>query len=206
MTLQPAYDEITLALGGDTVRLRPSLRAATHFVRNDGFADLPRRIAEFHLGTICDLITVAATDRQEAAAFLARMEATPLRIVADAITAPILALVAGFIPASDKDAKPASGGKPMPWPKVYRELYRKATGWLGWTPETAWNATPTEINEALTGHLDRLKAIHGSPEQDDKQPEPYTPEQMRRITEQGRDPAFDRDALQKLRARIARKA
>lgn len=172
MTLRPAYDEITLALGAHPVRLRPSLRAASHFVRLDGFTDLPRRIADFHLGTIRDLITVAATDRQEASAFLDQIDTTPLKIVADAVTAPMLALVAGFVPASDKeDAKPAKTGNPMPWPAVYKELYRKATGWLGWTPEQAWNATPTEINEAFAGHIEQLKAIHGS--SDDNQPKHY---------------------------------
>ncbi|RUY31692.1 hypothetical protein EN978_07240 [Mesorhizobium sp. M7A.F.Ca.US.001.04.1.1] len=211
MTLRPAYDEITLALGsGFAVRLRPSLRAATHFVRLDGFADLPRRITEFNLGTIRDLITVAATDRREASAFLDRIGRTPLQIVADAITVPMLALVAGFVPASDDDAKSTDQKaqvKPMPWPKVYRELFRTATGWLGWTPDVAWNATPTEINEAVAGLYDKLKAIHGAPEKDDDQkPDAYSKEQLQQVEEQGFDPAFDRDGLRALKARLARPA
>lgn len=167
MALQSAHDGITLALGGSTLRLRPSLRAASTLERlHDGFAALFRQIAEFHLGTIREIITITATDRQDATAFLSRIDRTPLRIVADTVTAPILALCAAFIPASDKDAKPDPNAKPMPWPELYRELFRQATGWLHWTPEAAWNATPTEIAEAFAGHTAMLKAIHGSAEDD----------------------------------------
>ncbi|WP_265519497.1 hypothetical protein [Nitratireductor luteus] len=207
MTLQSANDEITLALGVSTVRLRPSLRAASYLERlHDGFAGLFRRVADFHLGTVRAIIMTAATDRHEASAFLARLDATPLKIVADTIAAPILTLVASFIPAPDDTAKTDPTAKPMPWPEVYRELYRTATGWLGWTPETAWNATPTEINEAFAGHMAKLKAIHGSPEGDgeDKQSAPYTPEQLRQIDAQASDPAFDRGGLRALKAKIAR--
>jgi hypothetical protein len=205
MTLRPAYEEITLALGSRSVRMRPSLRAATHFVRLDGFADLPRRITEFHLGTIRDLIAVTATDRQEASAFLDQIGRTPLQAVADAVTVPMLALVAGFVPASDDDAKPGdqkAQPKPMPWPKVYRELFRKATGWLGWTPEAAWNATPTEINDAFAGLFAKLKAIHGTSDKDaeDKQPDP---EQAARNIADGLDPEFDCAGLRALKAKIA---
>lgn len=205
MTSRPAYDEITLALGnGSAVRCRPSLRAATYFVRLDGFADLPRRITEFNLGTVRDLITVTATDRNEASAFLDQIGRTPLQGVADAVTVPMLALVAGFVPASDDDAKPdpKAQPKPMPWPKVYRELYRKATGWLHWTPEAAWNATPTEINEAVAGLFTKLEAIHGAPDKDaDQKPDAYSNERLREIEELGHDPAFDREGLRELKAR-----
>lgn len=207
MTSRPAYDEITLALGkGISVRCRPSLRAASHFAREDGFAYLPQHLAEFHLGTVRELITVAATDRQEATAFLDQIGRTPLKIVADAIAAPLLALVAGFAPATDDDAKADHTGKPMPWPKVYRELYRKATGWLGWTPEAAWNATPTEILDAFAGHFEKLKAIHGTSDKNadrNKQPDTYSADQLRQIEEQGFDPAFDREGLRALKAKIA---
>lgn len=201
MTIAARNDEITLALGAASVRMRPSLRAASHFVRGDGFADLPRRIAEFHLGTVRDLITTTATNRQAAAAFLDQIDRTPLQIVRNAITVPLVALVAGFIPAPDPDAKSDPTGKPMPWPRVYRELYRTATGWLNWTPEQAWNATPTEINEAFAGHTAKLKAIHGAPDEaEEKQPDP---EQAARNIAEGLDPEFDRAGLAALKAKIA---
>lgn len=205
MTLRPAYNEVTLALeNSSNVRLRPSLRAASHFVRLDGFTDLPRRITEFNLGTIRDLITVTATDRQEASAFLDQIDRKPLEVARDAVTVPLAALVAGFVPAPSDDAKSADQKPaPMPWPEMYRELFRKATGWLGWTPEQAWNATPTEINEAVSGLYDKLKAIHGAPEKD-ADSNAYTADQLRHIEEQGFDPAFDREGLQALKAKHTR--
>lgn len=209
MTFAARNDEIVLTLGsGSPVRCRASLRAATHFVRLDGFADLPRRITEFNLGTIRDLITVTATDRQEASAFLDQIGRTPLQAVADAVTVPMLALIAGFVPAPDEDAKTGDQkAKPMPWPVMYRELFRTATGWLGWTPEAAWNATPTEINEAFAGHIAKLKAIHGTPDKDaDQKPDAYSADRLRKVEELGHDPAFDREGLRALKAKLARTA
>lgn len=198
MTFRPAYDEITLALGGNTVRLRPSLRAALHLSQDNGFATMHRQIAEIHLGTIRTLITIAATDRQEAAAFLDQIDRTPLQLVADCITMPLFSLVAGFIPATDDsdEATPKQESQPMPWPTVYRELYRTATGWLGWTPATAWNATPTEITEAFAGHIAKLKALHAPDTTDNAASDP---DQRARNVKLGLDPDFDRNGLHALR-------
>ena len=196
-------DEITLALGDTTARLRPCLRAAAHFA-NEGFTNLPQRVGDFHLGTIRPVIEATATDRQEASAFLAKLDATPLKVASAAIGVPLLAVIAGFVPMADGDAKPAKHGKPIPWPAFYRELFRTATGWLGWTPETAWQATPTEISEAFAGHIAKLKAIHGSPEDKDKKPDIYSADEMKE-TDDGLDPNFDREGLRRLKAKLARK-
>lgn len=207
MTSRPAYDEITLALGSCSVRLRPSLRAATHFAHLDGFDDLPWRITEFNLGTIRDLITATATDRQEAAAFLDQIGRTPLQAVADAVISALHVLVIGFVPASDDDGRQAGHTvPPTPWSDLYRDLFRVATGWLGWTPEAAWNATPTEINEAFNGWLERIEAT--TPKMADEKSKPASrkhrdPEQAARNIAEGLDPDFDRAGLQALKASIA---
>ena len=49
---------------------------------------------------------------------------------------------------------------------LFRSLFRMGTGWLGWTPEETWNASPLEIMEARAGRLDMLKAIFGSKDED----------------------------------------
>ncbi|AKI01429.1 hypothetical protein IMCC20628_02733 [Hoeflea sp. IMCC20628] len=208
MTLSLANDEQTLTLGGNTVRLRPSLRAAARLERlHNGLAGLSRSISEFHIGTIRDIIKAAATDHDQAKAFIAAFDAMPLNIVASTVAAPIIALITGCVPASSDDDKPSTTGKPVPWQTVYKELYRIATGWLGWTPETAWNATPTEINEAFTGHVAKLKAIHGSNDNETsaQQSLPYSADHLKEIDAQGFDPAFDRDGLTSVRNQIARK-
>jgi hypothetical protein len=204
VTFRLAYEEITLAHGGNTVRLRPTLRAATTLERShDGLANLFGRVDEFHLGTVREIVLASATIRLEAETFLQSFDGKPLLAMIAATRAPIADLCRGFIPASDAapDNKPASG-KPMAWPAFYRELYRSATGWLGWTPEAAWNATPTEINEAYAGHLAMLKAIHGSADEPEKQADP---DQAARNSEAGLDPEFDRAGLRALKAKFGRK-
>lgn len=208
MPMLPAYDGITLALGGDTVRLRPSLRAASHLAAPP---DLFQHVADFHLGTIREIIVTAATDRQEASAFLAKIDATPLQIVADSIVAPLVAFLASFAPADDRADRQAPSGPPMQWPDVVKMLYRRATGWLHWTPEEAWNATPTEISEALAGWLERHEAttprFSDEPDQQPaRKPKQHDPEQAARNIAAGLDPEFDREGLRRLKASLARPA
>lgn len=190
MILRPAYDVIVLEHGDYAVILRPSLRAASALERShDGFANLFRRVSEFHLGTIHEIIMQAATDRKEAIAFLQAVANLPLRRLVEITQASIANLCLGFIPAVDPAARPAPNAKPQPWPAFYREQFRVAAGVLGWTPEQAWNATPTEISEALAGHIAMLKAIHGATDSDqtDNLPDP--------------NGKLDREGLNKLRGK-----
>lgn len=205
MTLRPAYDEIVLEHGSNAVILRPSLRAASTLERShDGFATLFQRIAEFHTGTVREIIMTAATDRKDAAAFLNSMSRLPISRFVEIVQAQLARLVAGFIPQPDASAK-TSQGKAVPWREAYRDLNRYATGWLHWSPDQAWSATPTEITEALSGHFDMLKAIHGSAEEEPDQPDAYSTDRLRKIEEQGFDPEFDRAGLQALKAKYGRK-
>lgn len=204
MTFRLAYDEITLEHGGNTVRLRPSLRAASQLERlHDGFAGLFRRVAEFHVGTIRDIVLKAATDRREAMAFLRSIDDAPLHAYQQTAQAPVADLCLAFIPAGDPDQPPSPNAKPMPWPDVYRELFRTATGWLGWSPDHAWNATPSEINEAFAAHVVMLKAIHGGTD-DKTQSKTIDPDQAARNIADGLDPEFDRAGLRALKANHAR--
>ncbi len=157
MTFQrPTYEEVTIARGGNTATLRPSLRAATILVDRYGFPALFKALDEFNLTIVCEIIRVSAT-RADAAAFLSDLAGKPLLPFFIAVRQPLAELVSMFLPAPDPKDKPSAGkGKPMTWPEVYAALYDHATGWLGWTPETAWNATPTEIDRAHAAHIERL--------------------------------------------------
>ena len=191
MTSRPASDEITLAHGDITVRLRPSLRAASTLERShDGFANLFRRIEQFHTGTVREIILIAATDRKGAAAFLDTVSRLPICRFVEIAQASLARLCMGFIPAVDPDQKPRPNAKPTPWHEFYSGLFRTATGWLHWTPEQAWNATPTEISEAFAGHIAMLKAIHGS--SDDAEKQDALPDL---------DATFDREGLNRLRGK-----
>lgn len=202
MTFRLAYEEITLAHGGNTVRLRPTLRAAATLERShDGLASLFQRVDEFHLGTVREIVLASATSRPEAEAFLQSFDGKPLFLMRAIMRNGVADLCKGFIPASDASAKQSSCPA-MTWPAFYRELYRSATGWLGWTSEASWNATPTEINEAFAGHLAMLKVIHGSADEPEKQADP---DQAARNREAGLDPEFDRAGLRALKAKFGKK-
>lgn len=208
MTYQrPAYEEVTIAHGGNTVSLRPSLRAAATLEARHGFPALFRALDDFNLTIISEIILSASVIRQDAAAFLSRHVGKPLFPFFLAVRQPLAELLDMFRPAPDPKAKHATG-KPVPWPDFYQALYTQATGFLGWTPETAWNATPTEIDRAYAAHIDKLKAIHGSADDTaaSEQDNAYTPERLKEIDELGYDPAFDRDGLNVLRSKIARQA
>lgn len=166
MTIAARLDDIVLEHGSNVVILRPSLRAASQLERlHEGFPALFRRVTEFDLGTIYSIIRSAATDRKDAAAFISAMSRQPLQRVLEITQAPVATLCLKLIPADNSDEqKPAPNAKPVPWPKFFRDLFGIATGWLGWTPDAAWNAAPTEITIAYKAHVAMLRAIHGAAE------------------------------------------
>jgi hypothetical protein len=67
------------------------------------------------------------------------------------------------------DGEPVSTGKPMPYDEYFATLFRIATGWLGWEPEAAWNATPAEIIEAQKGRIELLRAIFGGSDKEESE-------------------------------------
>lgn len=200
MNALSAYDGITLEHGGCTVLLRPSLRAALHLERlHEGFPGLLRKVEEFDTRTVRAMILVGG-DRQAAERFLCRAAALPLSGFKEAAQAPLYALVAAMLPQHDETkAKPSTTGKPTPWCKVYLKLLQMATGWLGWPPETAWSATPQEITDAFEAHVAKLKAIHGTADEEEATSSGTTFEQRERNVELGLDPDFDRAGLHALK-------
>ncbi|SIP97000.1 hypothetical protein SAMN05880582_101211 [Rhizobium sp. RU20A] len=204
MKTRPAYEQVTIAHGGNTVALRPTLRAAATLTERHGFPALFQALDSMHLTITSEIIRTASSPVSDAAAFL-RSEAAgrPLSPFFLAVRQPLAELIAMFMPAPDPKAKPSSAGKPTPWNEYFAELYSAATGWLGWTPETTWNATPTEITRALSAHHDRLVITGvltrtGTPTE--KTPDP---EQAARNEAEGLDPEFDREGLRALKAKIA---
>jgi hypothetical protein len=203
MTLRPAYDEIVLEHGSHVVILRPSLRAASTLERSHGgFERLFQRIAEFHTGTVREIIVTAATDRKDAAAFLDSMLQLPLGRVVESMQISLFQLCTGFFPKADD--KPARSGERMPFPDYYRALFRRTTGCLHWAPREVWNATIAEIIDAIDGHNDLMVSIYGSADHKaaDRQPDP---EQAARNIAAGFDPEFDRIGLQALKAKYGKR-
>ncbi|WP_323784619.1 hypothetical protein [Thalassovita sp.] len=197
MKPQLAYDAISLEYGGNAVFLRPSLRAALRLEQlHGGFPELLRKIEEFDTLTIWHVVK-ESTGMEASEPLFAYVAAHPLKDFQKAAQGPCVELVAAFFPeAPETTTKQPSTAAPTPWGELFKELYGFATGWLGWTPESAWNATPQEITDAFTAHVAKLKAIHGDAEDADTGP---TKEQRRHNADLGLDPDFDRAGLRALK-------
>nr|WP_255606831.1 hypothetical protein [Brucella anthropi] len=202
---RPAYEEVKIVHGGNTVSLRPSLRAACTLEAHYGFPALYKALDEQNFTIISEIILSCSSSRQDGAAFLAGIPGKPLAPFFRAVQQQLAELLIMFAPAPDPKAKPATGkGKPATWQEIYIAFYERATGWLRWTPEQAWNATPTEIDRAYQAHIEQLKAIHGSGDEKDKQEaRKPDPDQAARNIAAGLDPEFDRAGLRALKAKIA---
>jgi hypothetical protein len=163
------------------VRLSPSLRAATLLERRYGFQTMLDACADGRMSVIADIVE-ASSDCSD---FLATLRGTPLIEVlpklVEQLPSHILTL-AGVDPNSDNTQQ--SSGETMPFADYYARLFRLGTGWLGWSPEATWNATPKEITEAYSGHLEMLRAIYGTSEADD-QPHPTQPPERAKLDRAG---------------------
>lgn len=200
-----AYDEIAMEYGGNIVFLRASLRAATLIEKMDGgFAGVLQKLQQGHTRTLRDIVLNSATDRTTALALLDTMQDENLSVIQQTLIAPAFAILTALMTPDLSTEKPTptatttAKAKPVAWADFYSELYQIATGWLGWTPDAAWNATIPEITNAFQGHMDMLKAIHGGGD-DAEQSNIQTAEQHKAIVEAGFDPEFDREGLRALK-------
>ena len=208
MTMRLASD-IVLRHGILAVTLTPSLRAATLLERlHGGFPALLERVQAFNVTTIIEIIKTAG---QAPDALLMALSDAPLRTIRDVTFGPVVQLMsalmmtdnaAGIATDNDTPAKPAASGKPVAWADLFAQLYKIATGWLGWTPATAWAATAQEITEAFDGMIERIKATSGTHSDEDEAETTHTAEQRKQNEALGLDPEFDRAGLHSLCAAL----
>lgn len=160
-------EAISAKFGFQAITLRPSLRAAATLESRYGFQKLFDAVGDGNLTVIADVIE-ASSDCKD---FLKAIAGIPLiqvlPNVLEKTTKHILALAGADEDHAEK-AQPQNG-ESMPFAEYHTQLYRIGTGWLGWSPETTWNATPREITEAYGAHIEQLKAIYGANDQDQDQ-------------------------------------
>jgi hypothetical protein len=196
-------DEFTLSHNGNSVQLRPSLRAAMRLERlHDGFGPLITKLDQFNTATIRDMILIAATDYSAAQRFLAAISTEPLQTYSRTVTGPLESLLTAFLPAPSPDTPSTSTTpeKAVPWSEAYAQLYQIGTGWLGWTPSETWAATPTEITQALEGRVAHLIAMNGG--SGNTEVTSASAAQREENIAAGLDPDFDRAGLQALKAKL----
>lgn len=163
-----ASDEITLRIGAEEIHLRPTLRAALRLERrHGGFGKIIEAITDGNVTIMADVIRESSDTRSRIPDLLCEVGAAPLRIGLETLIPPILAHVAALAGVDPDARSEASGeGERITWAERHAQLYRIATGWLGWTPEAAWNATIAEITEAQQGRVELLNALFGTSKND----------------------------------------
>jgi hypothetical protein len=166
-------DEITITFDGERIVLRPTLRAAMRLERRfEGFDNLIRGVVDQNLSIMSPLVEETADyPRNNLVDFLNYGVGKPLALKLGSITEKLLALTMALAGVDFDDLQEviASEDEKTPYAEHHTRLFKLATGWLGWSPEDAWNATPGEIKAAYEGRLDMLKAIFGGGEEKPKQ-------------------------------------
>lgn len=206
--VQPALETV-LEYHGHIVMLRASLRAAVALdAIPGGFQAVVEGVTWQSYAIIRQVVLATCTDRREAALLLTAASQRPLALFVPLAQAAILPLLMSFLPEPAEAAQSRATepqGKPMSMSDYLGELYRVATGWLGWAPSEVWNASPREIEVAFQAHIDRLvKMTPGASSTEEDVTPGYSPELLAKLQDPNDDtldPNFNRQALRALQAK-----
>jgi len=161
-----ADDEINLTFDGERLTLRPTLRAAMRLERAfGGFDKILAAVADQNVTMMAALIEECGGASSSLLDFLNNDRRQPMAYKLGALVEPLMALLmalAGVEP-SELDTPDADGAR-ISYAEHHAQLFKIATGWLGWSPADAWNATPSEIKAAYAGRVELLQAVFGSTE------------------------------------------
>jgi hypothetical protein len=183
-----------IEIGKSMIELRPSLRAAYLLeTEHGGLHKIAKGVASGHLGMIGAVLR-AASDRPQDAVYvewLGEGSRGGLKLMLEKIVPVLMDLLASYF---DADAAPAKKAKRKAKPddtlKHFERLFEIGAGWMNWSAEDTWQATPAEIMSAQKGRADMLRAIFGSKKETGEGSE----------GQQEPDFTRDRDATSKLRA------
>lgn len=157
-------DAITIDLGGEVIELRPTLRAATRIARQfDGFAGGFDAIRSGNVTAMASIMREGAGGHSDMPDLFAEIGLVGLRMTLEEVSEPLALFVLALAGADDQEASTNNPqAEPSSFADYFRQLFQIATGWLGWSPADAWNATPAEIAAAYAGKIEMLKAIYGA--------------------------------------------
>jgi hypothetical protein len=157
--------------GGQSLALRPSLRAAFDLSHQyDSLQNLWNAIARGSVVALCDVIRAGTSNDDSALAEFIERGNLPLNVSIELLVPKALEFIEALA-GSDQQQEQIESSTPkeeITFAVFHERLFAIATGWLGWPPKDAWAATPAELLVAYKGHTERLKAIHGSKEAEDK--------------------------------------
>ena len=160
-------DDVTiLTFGSRSFTLRASLRALASIDRDyHDLQTLHADIARLNLGACLDLIQATTSDPEQFAMVTAITAERSLLDTISQVRPQLLNFIEAFSGSNDtkSNAEPAD---PITLDELVTRLFQIGAGWLEWPPSEVWDATPSEITTAQQGLIQKLKAIHGSGEDD----------------------------------------
>lgn len=154
-----------ITIGHETITLRHSLGAAYRLERGyDGFANLLNQVQQGSFTAISDVLKEGSGQQSDLSRCLD--SSSDNQSIATLFNEPLIEALAKFIVGFTGDIDDTSASKSEPAEQIsfeefHTRLYELATGWLDWSPEVAWAATPAEILHARKGKVEMLKAIYG---------------------------------------------
>lgn len=163
-----ADSETILTFDGQRLILRPSLRAAMRLEsRFGGFDKILKALSEQNIGVMSALVEECSEWPCSLADFLTIDQSRPMAFKVGALVAPLMQLTLQLAGVDEEDLvrdHDAGDGDRTSYAEHHERLFKIATGYLGWSPEVTWNATPAEIKAAYEGRLELLKSIFGTGE------------------------------------------
>lgn len=181
---------VSASLTGAALTLQPTLRAGLRLCDEfNSFGELIKKLLDGDYGATLAVLRATAESNSFAASE-GNLRELPLNEFMAATSLPVIEVVlalAGVDPAETEPNKPSSGKK-ISFEEYHTQLYQIATGWLGWTPDVALDATPNQILTAYKGRTAMLKAIFGGANDNEENGSEYDPGEL------------DRQGLSKLKA------
>ena len=154
-------EDITVVIGGETLRLVPRLRHALALERRPGsFKAVLDAIDEGSLTVAAEIIRPHHPGISLDAVFVHLDRLKP------ALVAYVLACAGIDTDEASRAPRTTRARETQSFADHLAGLYRWGTGWLGWTPDQTLDATPTEIRLAYEGRVEMLRSIFGSSEED----------------------------------------
>jgi hypothetical protein len=163
-----AEADIHIKLCSQLFTLRATLRAAYSLNKKyKGFGNLARAITEGSFTAYQDIITVGCSDRAALREFNRPFTApgadfTPLAEAILANREELIEFVAVLAGATEEVVADEASDERISFEEYHTQLYRHATGRLGWTPAQTWEAKPSEIINANEGRLAFVAEILGA--------------------------------------------
>lgn len=169
-----AAQDILIRHGGDTVRLRPSLRAAVILETRYSLFPVLTGIEQCSVEVIEAILDATAVDPIAARRLLiAKVDRHGVRQLQH-LWQPLFDLVCACYGVGEnpdegyQQQRQEQAGKRVSMIEALATLYQIATGWLGWTPDAALSATSDQIIAAHKGFIAKRNALNGVAEETDE--------------------------------------